>query len=144
MDEIEQDIFLDIACFFKGFSKKYVMDILDSCDLNPIYGIQKLFDKCLISVDQYDKLSMNDFLQQMGKDIVRRESPQLPGKRSRLWRYEDVLDVLTENTVYIILFHFSNGICSDYFFHLSVEENLSLLSLVFVKIFCCYSYYCAM
>ena len=144
LDEIEQDIFLDIACFFKGFSKKYVMDILDSCDLNPIYGIQKLIDKCLISADQYDKLSMNDFLQQMGKDIVRRESPQLPGKRSRLWCYEDALNVLTANTVYIILFHFSNGICSDYFFHLSVEENLSLLSLVFVKIFCRYTYYCAM
>ena len=75
LDEIEQDIFLS---FFKGFSKKYIMDILDSCDLNPIYGIQKLIDKCLISVDQYDKLSMNDFLQQMGKDIVRQESPQLP------------------------------------------------------------------
>ena len=88
MDEIEQDIFLDIACFFKGFSKKYVMDILDSCDLNPIYGIQRLIDKCLISADEYDKLSMNYFLQQMGKDIVRQESPQLSGECSRLWRYE--------------------------------------------------------
>ncbi|XP_030938683.1 disease resistance-like protein DSC1 [Quercus lobata] len=98
LDEVEQDIFLDIACFFKGFHKKYVMDVLDSCDLNPIYGIQKLIDMCLIIVDQYDKLSMHDLLQQMGKDIVRRESPQLPGERSRLWHYEDVLDVLTENT----------------------------------------------
>ena len=114
LDETEQNIFLDIACFFKGFSKKYVMDILDSCDLNPIYGIQKLIDKCLISVDQYGKLLMNDLLQQMGKDIVRRESSQLPGERSRLWHYEDVLDVLTENMVCIILIHFSNGTCSDF------------------------------
>ena len=115
MDEAEQDILLDIACSFKGFHKKYVMDVLDSCDLHPIYGIQKLIDMCLITVDQYDKLSMHDLLQQMGKDIVRRESPQLLGERSRLWHYEDVLDVLTENTVCIILIYFSKGICIDFY-----------------------------
>ncbi|KAL4634400.1 hypothetical protein ACB092_04G196800 [Castanea dentata] len=98
LDEVVQNIFLDIACFFKGFSKMYVMDILDSCNLNPNYGIQKLMDKSLIRVDQYGKLLMHDLLQKMGKDIVQRESPQLPGKRSRLWRYEDVLNVLIENT----------------------------------------------
>ena len=115
LNEAEQDIFLDIACFFKGFHKKYVMDVLDSCDLHPIYGIQKLIDMCLITVDQYDKLSMHDLLQQMGKDIVRRESPQLPGERSRLRHYEDVLDVLTENMVCIILIHFSKGICIGFY-----------------------------
>ena len=125
LEDTERDMFLDIACFFKGFPKKYVMDVLDSCDLSPICGIQKLIDKCLISVDQYDQLSMNNFLQQMGKEIVRRESPQLPGKRSRLWYYKDVLDVLIENTVCIILIHFSNSICSYFFSHLNVEENLS-------------------
>ena len=36
-------------------------------------------------------------------------------ERSRLWCYEDVLDVLTENTVCIILKYFTNGICSDFF-----------------------------
>ena len=115
LDENEQDIFLDIACFFKGFHKKFVMDVLDSCDLHPICGIQKLIDIYLINVDQYDKLSMHDLVQQMGKDIVRRESPQLPGERSRLWHYEDVLDVLTENTVCIILIHFSKCICIDFY-----------------------------
>ena len=128
LDETERNIFLDIACFFKGFQKKYVMDILDSCDLNPIYGIQKLIDKCLVSVDQYDKLSMHDFLQQMGKDIVWRESPQLPGERSSLWCYEDVLDVLTENTVCIILFILQMALVVNFFFfNLNVEENLSLV-----------------
>ena len=109
LDEIEQDIFLDVACFFQGFLKKYVMDILDSCDLYPFYGIKKLIDKCLITVDQYDKLSMHNLLQQMGKDIVQQESPKL-GERSRLWCYEDVLEVLTKNMVCIILVHFSNAI----------------------------------
>ena len=52
LDEVAQYILLDIACLFKGFHKKYVMDVLDSCDLHPIYGIQKLIDMCLITVDQ--------------------------------------------------------------------------------------------
>ncbi|XP_030958296.1 disease resistance-like protein DSC1 [Quercus lobata] len=98
LDETEKDIFLDIACFFKGFFKEYVMDILNACDLHPIYGIQKLFDKCLITVDQYDRLLMHDLLQQMGRDIIRRESPRMPGERSRLWCYEDVHKLLTQNT----------------------------------------------
>uniref|UniRef100_A0A7N2L437 TIR domain-containing protein n=1 Tax=Quercus lobata TaxID=97700 RepID=A0A7N2L437_QUELO len=98
LDETEKDIFLDIACFFKGYFKEYVMDILNACDLHPICGIQKLFDKCLITVDHYDRLLMHDLLQQMGREIVRQESPQMPGERSRLWCYEDVHKVLTQNT----------------------------------------------
>ncbi|XP_065637386.1 disease resistance protein RUN1-like [Quercus suber] len=98
LDKTEKDIFLDIACFFKGFPKEYVIDILGACNLYPIYGIRRLIDKCLIIVGQYDKLLMHDLLQQMGRDIVRRESLDLPGERSRLWCYEDVHKVLTQNT----------------------------------------------
>ena len=106
LDETEKDIFLDIACFFKGFSKEYIMDILNACDLHPIYGIENLIDKCLITIDQDCRLLMHDLLQQMGREIIRRESPGMPGERSRLWCYEDVHKVLTQNTVCIILVHF--------------------------------------
>ena len=78
------------------------MDILNACDLHAIYGIPKLIDKCLLVVDKYDKLWMHDLLQQMGKEIVRRESPHQLEMRSRLWIYDDVLEVLTENRVRII------------------------------------------
>nr|XP_023885429.1 disease resistance-like protein DSC1 [Quercus suber] len=44
-----------------------------------------------------DKLLMHDLLQQMGRDIIRRESPRMPGERIRLWCYEDVHKVLTQN-----------------------------------------------
>ena len=130
LDKNEKDIFLDIACFFEGFPKKYVIDILSACNLYPIYGIQRLIDKCLITVGQYDKLLIHDLLQQMGRDIVEQESPDLPGERSRLWCYEDVRKVLTQNTVCIILVHFlpffqmANVVI---IFHLNVKENLSLL-----------------
>ena len=99
LGETEQDIFLDIACFFKGLNIDYVVNILDACNLYPNSGIPRLVDKCLITVDWCDKLSMHDLLQQMGTEIVRQESPKVPRKRTRLWCYEDALEVLTENTV---------------------------------------------
>ena len=99
LDETEQDIFLDIACFFKGFCKNYVIDILNSCNLYPVIGIQRLTEKCLVTIDRYDKLWMHNLVQQMGKEIDRKESPKIPGKRSRLWCYEDAFEVLIENTV---------------------------------------------
>ena len=99
LEETEQDIFLDIACFFKGHHMDCVMQILEACDLYPIFGIRKLIDKCLMTVNQYNYLSMHDLVQQMGREIVRQESPQNLGERSRLWYYKDVLEVLIENKV---------------------------------------------
>ena len=42
---------------------------------------------------------MHDLLQELGKEIVRCESPEEPGRRSRLWLTEDVIHVLKCNTV---------------------------------------------
>ena len=105
LDETERDIFLDIACFFKGFCKNYVVDILNSCNLYPVIGIQRLTEKCLVTIDRYDKLWMHDLVQQMGREIVRQESPKIPGIRSRLWCYEDAFEVLTKNTVKLAFIH---------------------------------------
>ncbi|KAI4351976.1 hypothetical protein L6164_006273 [Bauhinia variegata] len=41
---------------------------------------------------------MHNLVRDMGKEIVREESPLEPGKRSRLWHQQDVLEVLTKNT----------------------------------------------
>ncbi|KAL6270250.1 hypothetical protein ACE6H2_027161 [Prunus campanulata] len=41
---------------------------------------------------------MHHLLEEMGKEIVHQESPSEPGKRSRLWFYEDICHVLEENT----------------------------------------------
>ncbi|GMY21481.1 TMV resistance protein N-like, partial [Fagus crenata] len=98
LDENERDIFLDIACFFQGSNKNYVVDISNACNFYPVIGIQKLIDKCLVTIDRFNTLWMHDLLQQMGREIVRQESPKNPGERSRLWCYEDALDILTQNT----------------------------------------------
>ena len=99
MEQVEQIIFLDITFFFKGLDREYVEAMLDSCNLHPNIGIQRLIEKCLVTIDQFDKLWMHDLIQQMGREIVRQESPQLLGTRSRLWCYEDAFEVLTKNKV---------------------------------------------
>ena len=98
LDKTEQHIFLVIAIFFKGGDYHEVVRILVACDLNPIPGIQKLIDKCLLTKEG-NTLWMHDLLQQMGREIVRQESQGNPGQRSRLWNYEETLDVLIEDMV---------------------------------------------
>ncbi|KAJ4717283.1 Disease resistance protein [Melia azedarach] len=92
----EKKIFLDVACFFKGKKRDYVVKILEGCDFNPVIGIRILIDKSLVSIEN-NKLWMHDLLQEMGRQIVMRESEKL-GKRNRLWKEEDICCVLSEKT----------------------------------------------
>ncbi|KAI4388865.1 hypothetical protein MLD38_001156 [Melastoma candidum] len=96
LDDPEKEMFLDIACFFNGEYDDRVIRILDACELDPQIGLRVLHDKCLIRYER-GKLRMHDLLMQMGKEIVRKESPKEPGRRSRLWRLEDAQDVLENN-----------------------------------------------
>ncbi|XP_024163953.2 disease resistance protein RPV1 [Rosa chinensis] len=97
LEKIVKEVFLDIACFFKGWKTNDVIQILDGCERNnPTNSIEVLEEKALIYVDCYDKICMHDLLEEMGKDIVQQESTE-PGERSRLWHHKDVQEVLTEN-----------------------------------------------
>nr|XP_023929824.1 uncharacterized protein LOC112041155 [Quercus suber] len=94
LNEIEQNLFLDITCFFKGEDKNRVAHIEGfGCEKN----IETLKDKSLIAI-LGGKLQMHDLIQEMGWRIVSRESSQEPGRRSRLWFCKDVFHVLKENT----------------------------------------------
>ncbi|XP_059665515.1 disease resistance protein RPV1-like [Cornus florida] len=97
LNNTEKDLFLDISCFFKGYDKDYVMNILGSNGFHP--RIPVLIEWSLITISSHNKLCMHDLLQEMGKEIVRQESPDDPGKRSRLWFYEDIYKVFRENTM---------------------------------------------
>ena len=99
LQDTEKDIFLDIAFFFKGWDKYDVVKILNACELYPGSGIPRLVNKCLITIDRYGRLSMHDLIQQMGREVVRQQAPDILGKRSRLCSYNDSLEVLTRNKV---------------------------------------------
>ncbi|PNY02507.1 disease resistance protein (TIR-NBS-LRR class), partial [Trifolium pratense] len=95
LSDLQQKVFLDIACFFKGERWDYVKRILDACDFYP--DIRVFVSKCLITIDENGCLEMHDLIQDMGREIVRKESASNPGERSRLWSHKDVLNVLKGN-----------------------------------------------
>ncbi|TQD89702.1 hypothetical protein C1H46_024696 [Malus baccata] len=90
----EKIMFLDIACFFQGMDKERVVEILDCFGLNPKDGMEALIEKSLITISN-NKVLMHDLLQEMGRQVVRRDDP---GEQSRLWLHEDVMHVLRNNT----------------------------------------------
>eukprot|EP00261_Vitis_vinifera_P032198 XP_019073441.1 PREDICTED: TMV resistance protein N-like [Vitis vinifera] len=94
LDDTQQQIFLDIACFFNGEEKDFVTRILDACNFYAESGIGVLGDKCFVTILD-NKIWMHDLLQQMGREIVRQECPRDPGKWSRLCYPEVVNRVLT-------------------------------------------------
>ncbi|KAH9725407.1 ADP-ribosyl cyclase/cyclic ADP-ribose hydrolase [Citrus sinensis] len=98
LQDLEKKIFLDVACFFKSWDRDHVEKILEGCGFSPVIGIEVLIEKSLLTVDDGNRLWMHDLLQELGHQIVQRQSPEQPGKRSRIWRDEEVRHMLTENT----------------------------------------------
>ncbi|KOM27468.1 hypothetical protein LR48_Vigan416s000200 [Vigna angularis] len=95
LDDDAKQVFLDIACFFKGERMKYVKKILkEFCSTS---NMKVLVNKSLITVEN-DRLKMHDLIQHMGRQIVRQEAPDNPGERSRIWDYEDVIEILTKDS----------------------------------------------
>lgn len=104
LDTIQQKIFLDIACFFRGEDIDFVRRIVDGCDLFSDTNIRALVDKLLITISADKKLQMLGLIQRMGMEIVR-EKFREPALHSRLWIPDDVCDVLNNNKVF-----YSSGI----------------------------------
>ncbi|KAG7944402.1 hypothetical protein I3843_15G099900 [Carya illinoinensis] len=97
LEDNEKEMFLDIAFFFKGEPLANIRKIFDSCNFFPDYGIDRLIKKCLITIE-HKNVWMHDLLQDMGREIVRLESPLEPGERSRLWFHKNIHRVLEDST----------------------------------------------
>ncbi|MCH81806.1 TMV resistance protein N-like, partial [Trifolium medium] len=89
----DQQIFLDIACFFKGEKWEYVKRVIMPYIS---FGIRALVMKYLINIDENGCLDMHDIIQDMAKQVIINESPNING-RSRLWDFNEVLHVLRWN-----------------------------------------------
>ncbi|XP_028801085.1 disease resistance protein RPP2B-like isoform X2 [Neltuma alba] len=106
-DELDRDskeIFLDIACFFRGKKIKHVKGILNSYRFvdqkknTPVKEeIQLLIETSLITIiDQ--KIEMHGLLQEMGREIVQLKFPSMPERWSRLWDFNDIFRVMQNDT----------------------------------------------
>ncbi|CAL1370857.1 unnamed protein product [Linum trigynum] len=89
----EQQIFLDIACFFAGEDKNTASYMWSDCKLYPVIGINVLVLRSFIKIGVDGEIRMHDQLRDLGRAIVRDENVE-PWKRSRLWSNEESLDVL--------------------------------------------------
>ncbi|KAJ4975521.1 hypothetical protein NE237_000627 [Protea cynaroides] len=106
-DNLENDyqkaMFLDAACLFVGWEKETVISIWEASGYIPNSEMHILIRRSLLKFEHtwYDDkcyyLRMHDQIRDMGRNIVREESPIELGKRSRLWSYGDISKVLKEH-----------------------------------------------
>ncbi|KAL3721285.1 hypothetical protein ACJRO7_033735 [Eucalyptus globulus] len=96
LDGNVKEIFLHIACFFRGWTREYTKKVIESCDLETTVGFQTLVKRSLIRFE-WDIQEMHDLIQLMGKEIVNQECRDDPRRRSRLWLYDDVEEVLSND-----------------------------------------------
>ena len=94
LEDSQKEVFLDIACFFRGEAEDSILRILDNCAKCDI-GV--LHDRCLITVS-YNMVQMHDLIQQMGWSIIREKHPS---KRTRLWDPDDIHKTLSAQEVRI-------------------------------------------
>ncbi|XP_031380047.1 TMV resistance protein N-like isoform X1 [Punica granatum] len=94
LDRKQQEIFLDISCFFIGTDARTVKPMWDDRDFFPEVEIEILLLKSLIRITDDSKLWMHDQLRDLGREIVEQENYKEPWLRSRLWHSEVAMRVL--------------------------------------------------
>ncbi|XP_059654450.1 disease resistance protein RUN1-like [Cornus florida] len=85
LDDKLKVLFLHIACFFVGMDQDLSIKILKGCGFFPESEIGVLSRRFLVTIDGYNRLMMHDHIKDKAREIVRQESPEEPGERSRLW-----------------------------------------------------------
>ncbi|CAA7055368.1 unnamed protein product [Microthlaspi erraticum] len=100
-DMLESDhkaLFRHIACLFNHKPRSYVMRLLGDSKLDVGAGLDALAERCLIQISEDNIIRMHDFLQNMGREIVRQQEQDIPGKRQFLMDSKEISDVLVDGT----------------------------------------------
>ncbi|XP_028773069.1 disease resistance protein RPP2B-like [Neltuma alba] len=100
LDNMSKEMFLDIACFFVGRDVNHVKEILHDC-ISCSVDIELLIQKSLITIVN-QKIQMHGILQAMGREIVRKQCPNQPAKRRRLYLYGDI-EYAMEDGIYEVI-----------------------------------------
>ncbi|KAL3741759.1 hypothetical protein ACJRO7_017259 [Eucalyptus globulus] len=90
----QQQIFLDIACFFIGEDKTNAIYLWKDCEFFPDTGVAALIGMSLVKIVENDKFWMHDQLRDLGRKIVLQENPINPEERSRIWIWEEGLGAI--------------------------------------------------
>ncbi|KAF8015257.1 hypothetical protein BT93_H0916 [Corymbia citriodora subsp. variegata] len=91
----QQQIFLDIACFFINQEKTTAIKYWDAVFGYPTeIEVEILTCMSLVKIMDYNKLWMHDQLRDLGRDIVHLESCNIHLRGSRLWSPKDAFHVM--------------------------------------------------
>ncbi|KAH9727760.1 ADP-ribosyl cyclase/cyclic ADP-ribose hydrolase [Citrus sinensis] len=129
----EKEIFLDVACFFKGEDVDFVTRVQDD-PTSMRNGLNILVEKSLITISD-NRLQMHDMLQEIGKTIIRQESFKEPGKRSKLWDHKDVYQVLKKNKGTDAIEGIFFDLSKINYLHLSPHAFANMSSLTLLKFY---------
>jgi hypothetical protein len=106
----EQEMFLDIACFFSKYNSKFetgvtIQKTLQIWNVSSQYtstsSLENLMNRSLVKVNDKGNLVMHDQLHDMGQQIVKEVSNYDRGNQSRIWDHEEARMVLLNETVII-------------------------------------------
>ncbi|KAF2539171.1 hypothetical protein F2Q68_00022526 [Brassica cretica] len=92
LDDNEKNIFLDIACFFRGENVNYVVQMLEGCRYFPRVGIDVLVDKCLVTISE-NTVQMNDLIRDICQEIFIGEIESC----TRMWEFNNIRCLLEDD-----------------------------------------------
>ncbi|KAH9288994.1 hypothetical protein KI387_033111 [Taxus chinensis] len=87
LDEKEQQMFLDVACFFIGEQKKLAFQVWDGSGWSSLRSFETLANKCLVDLDERNRIRMHDHLRDMGREMASELSPY------RVWYPDQTLNI---------------------------------------------------
>ncbi|XP_076935824.1 TMV resistance protein N-like isoform X3 [Bidens hawaiensis] len=99
LEDEHKEIFLDVACILRVWDKDTTIRILESCGYYAKHGLRVLEQKSLINLKDKYYIHMHDHIEELGKNIVRREHAYEPNKHSRLWVQVEIEQVMAANSV---------------------------------------------
>ncbi|KAH0662563.1 hypothetical protein KY284_027494 [Solanum tuberosum] len=103
----DKNIFLDIACFFRGKWRDDVITILNSFGFKSEIGLDVLTKKSLIYISE-GMVEMHDLIEQMGQQVARVDQDK-PWNHSRIWHENDIETVFSTNQVCVSSNHFEDA-----------------------------------
>ncbi|GLJ38788.1 hypothetical protein SUGI_0790730 [Cryptomeria japonica] len=109
LDKEEQEIFLDIACFFRGEEKNLAIEVWDGSGWCGVHSWEVLENKCLVEGDECNKIKMHDQLRDLGREIAKEWSPH------RIWSTEQIKDIQKQAMERVILIRGISAATYDFY-----------------------------